>query len=150
MEPADHRQQVEDALREALAADKARTRVVPISLLGVLEMTRQRVRPSLRGTMYTPCPHCGGTGTVRSRESTGLDFIRILRAAVEQNGAGVIQVDMSRDTALYVANKYRKTLAEIESHSRVQIEIRVREELGPSEIRLYTTDESGKTTLFDA
>ena len=57
---------------------------------------------------------------------------------------------MSRDTALYVANKYRKTLAEIESQSRVQIEIRVREELGPSEIRLYTTDESGKTTLFDA
>jgi ribonuclease E len=150
MESAEHRQVVEDAVLVGLANDKARTRTMPISPLGVLEMTRQRVRPSLRGRLYSPCSHCSGSGVLRSLESTGLDFVRLLRAAVESVAdAKSIKAHFSSDTALYMANKYRLLLGAFESETGLDVEIVVGDNLGAADFRLYTVSSTGKNRLFD-
>ena len=76
MDNMDHRRRVERELKAHLARDKARLNVMQISPLGIVEMTRQRVRQSLRKTFFEPCSCCAGTGHVKSMESVGLEVLR--------------------------------------------------------------------------
>src|SRR6185312_4490839 len=78
MQSESHRRKVEDALRDALRRDRARTKILRISPFGLIEMTRQRIRPSLRRSVYEDCPCCRGTGLVKTAESMAIEVMRTL------------------------------------------------------------------------
>ncbi|MBV5324287.1 MAG: ribonuclease E/G, partial [Rhodospirillaceae bacterium] len=79
MENPKHQREVENRLRDALHHDRARVQTGKISRFGLLEMSRQRLQPSLGETSYTPCPRCHGTGHIRGTESSALHILRILQ-----------------------------------------------------------------------
>ncbi|MCK5472891.1 MAG: Rne/Rng family ribonuclease, partial [Planctomycetes bacterium] len=79
-----HRREVERAFRNATKTDRARSKILRISRFGIVEMTRQRMRPSLQSTTYLACPNCGGTGFIKSHESSAIEIIRLLNLSVSK------------------------------------------------------------------
>ncbi len=79
-----HRRGVEKALRDAVQRDRARTKILQISQFGLIEMTRQRIRPSLKRSVYQDCPHCRGTGQVKTCESMSIEVMRMLQLAAHR------------------------------------------------------------------
>jgi ribonuclease E len=122
MDYAEDRTKVEQRFEKAMKADRARATVLPISSLGVMEMTRQRIRQSLRTAVLSPCPNCGGTGMTKSFESIGLDFMRLLRRQFTQH-KGLYEARMHPKAASYVQNARRIDVAEMEREydSRVRV-----------------------------
>ncbi|MDR0362943.1 MAG: Rne/Rng family ribonuclease [Planctomycetota bacterium] len=113
MSDASDRRAVEDAFRQASRRDRARTTFLPISQLGIMEMTRQRVRQSVKKTLYQPCPCCDGTGIRKSLEVLGLELIRKIRALFGERN-GFLTVRLHPDAALALSNAKREAIAEIE------------------------------------
>jgi ribonuclease E len=114
MESKRHNAMVERRIKEALKNDRARIQVGHISHFGLLEMSRQRLRPSLAEASFIACPHCGGTGHVRSTENAA---IHVLRGIEEEGGkrrAAEIVVHVATAIALYLLNHKRERLQEIE------------------------------------
>ncbi len=89
-----HRKDVEQAFREAVRTDRARSKILRISRFGVVEMTRQRMRPSLQLSTYLACPHCAGAGYVKSHESLALEFIRLLNLAGSKDHLRRIELEV--------------------------------------------------------
>ena len=79
-----HRRGVERALRDAVKRDRARTKILRTSPFGLIEMTRQRIRPSLKRSVYRDCPCCRGTGVVKTAESMAIDVVRLLILATHR------------------------------------------------------------------
>src|ERR687896_737315 len=113
----EHRNQIaiERRLKEALKNDRARIQVGRISPFGLLEMSRQRLRPSLTETSTQPCPHCGGTGFIRSVESTALHVLRSIEEEGIRRRSAEIAVAVPTHVALYILNQKRDSLNQIES-----------------------------------
>lgn len=111
-----HRNQVkvERQLKEAMKIDRARIQMGRISPFGLLELSRQRLRPSLMETSTEPCPHCGGTGALRSIESAALSVIRAIEEEGLRGRSISITVHVATPIALYILNQKRNALAEIE------------------------------------
>lgn len=122
MESVQDRRAVEDAFRAAAKRDRARTTILPISQLGVMEMTRQRVRQSVKKTLYTPCPCCDGTGIRKNAEVLALEFLRKVRAFFDDH-AGNLVVRMHPEAALALANAKRAAIAAIEAEKKVTVTI---------------------------
>jgi ribonuclease E len=114
MRNAKHRKAVEKAFRAAVKTDRARSRVLGISRFGVVEMTRQRMRPSLQSSTYLACPHCGGMGFVKSHESLALEIIRLLNLSVSKEQIKRIELFVSPEVADYLQNVKRAALTQIE------------------------------------
>ncbi|MGD8499234.1 MAG: Rne/Rng family ribonuclease [Phycisphaerales bacterium] len=114
MRNAKHRKAVERAFRAAVKADRARSRILGISRFGVVEMTRQRMRPSLQSSTYLACPHCGGMGFVKSHESLALEIIRLLNLSVSKEQIKRIELFVSPEVADYLQNVKRAALTQIE------------------------------------
>lgn len=113
---------VEKKLKECLSKDRARVQVGRISNFGLLELSRQRLRPSLFETNYKPCPHCLGTGRVRTVESAALNVLRAVeREAIASKGKKEYIVKAHPDTAMYVLNQKRYILNEIEVNHNVSV-----------------------------
>ncbi len=106
---------VEKRMKDALKDDRARIQLGPISHFGLMEMSRQRLRPSLTETSFTPCPHCGGTGYVRSTETSALAVLRAIEEEGAKRRAAEIIVHVAGAIALYVLNHKRARIAEIEA-----------------------------------
>ena len=102
--------QVERRLKDALSTDRARVQVGRISSLGLLEMSRQRLRPSIHESSTVVCPHCNGTGFVRSTESSALQIARAIEQEALSGKHSVLSVYLSTDTALYLLNHKRDLL----------------------------------------
>lgn len=117
MRNANHRKTVEKAFRAAIKTDRARSRVLGISRFGVVEMTRQRMRPSLQSSTYLACPNCGGTGFVKSHESLALEIIRQLNLSASKEQIKRIELFVSPEVADYLQNIKRAALAQIEQLS---------------------------------
>jgi ribonuclease E len=131
--------QVERRMKEALKHDRARIQVGRISPFGLLEMSRQRLRPSLIETSSEPCPHCGGTGIRRSTESTALV---VLRAIDEEGGnrrAAELTVHVPTSVALYILNHKRDGLNELEAKHGMQVLLTNDDSLIPPDLRLERT-----------
>jgi ribonuclease E len=113
----EHRNQaaVERRLKEMLKSDRARIQVGRISPFGLLEMSRQRLRPSLAEASTQPCPHCGGTGHIRSTESTALYVLRSIEEEGMRRRAAEICVYVPTTVALYILNHKRDSLMQIEA-----------------------------------
>jgi ribonuclease E len=121
MEARKHNAMVERRLKDALKVDRARIQVGHISHFGLMEMSRQRLRPSLAETSFTPCPHCGGTGHVRSIESSAIHVLRAIEEEGAKGRAGAIRVHVAGAVALYLLNHKRERLAEIETRYAMRV-----------------------------
>src|SRR5262249_1855971 len=100
-----HRRGVEKALKDAIKRDRARTKVLRTSAFGLIEMTRQRIRPSLKRSVYQDCPHCLGTGQVKTCESMSIEVMRMLQLAAHKDNVARISVKVADDVAHYLQNK---------------------------------------------
>lgn len=121
MTPIRNQREVEDRLRKALAMDRARVQVGRISRFGLLEMSRQRLRPSLGESSRITCPRCMGQGTIRGIESLGLSVIRIIEEeALKENTAQVRSI-LPTEIAAYVLNEKRQAIIDIEKRQNVTV-----------------------------
>jgi ribonuclease E len=109
-----HRRDVERTFRMAVKTDRARSKILRISSFGVVEMTRQRMRPSLQSAIYLACPNCGGTGFVKSHESLALDVIRLLTLSAAKDQVKRIELFVPPEVAEYLHNEKRTAIAHIE------------------------------------
>ena len=112
-----HRRGVEKAFREAVKSDRARSKILRISRFGVVEMTRQRMRPSLQSATYLACPHCAGTGFVKSHESLAVEIIRLLNLSASKDQIKRVELFVSPEVADYLQNKKRAVIMHIEQLS---------------------------------
>jgi ribonuclease E len=118
-----HRKALENSFKEALRRDRARIKVARFSPFGIIELTRQRVRPSLKRTVHQSCPYCTGTGYIPSDETSCLVVVRTIRDNLSRPGA-VLVVTVRPEVAEAVLNQQRQTLAELEKLGRKTIFIR--------------------------
>lgn len=116
-----HRREVEKVFRNAVRTDRARTRILKISRFGVVEMTRQRMRPSLQSSTYLACPQCGGSGYIKSHESVAIEVIRLLNLAASKKQISKIEMLVSQQVADYLQNTRRNTISQIEQASEKKI-----------------------------
>ncbi|WP_308517640.1 ribonuclease E/G [Sphingomonas flavescens] len=123
MEQNSHVRKVEKAMKEALKNDRARIQVGRISSFGLMEMSRQRLRTGVLEASTKPCPHCEGTGLMRTAASAGLSALRIIEDEAARGRGERILLRAGREAAVYVLNKKRSELADIERRYGVTIEI---------------------------
>ncbi|MBT8047378.1 MAG: Rne/Rng family ribonuclease [Xanthomonadales bacterium] len=116
-----HQRSVEERLRHALQIDKARVQTGRISRFGLLEMSRQRLRPSLGESSQEPCPRCEGHGTIRSTESLALSILRLVEEESMKEYTGQVIVQAPTTVANFLLNEKRKALAEIEKRHALPI-----------------------------
>src|SRR6202022_4606223 len=118
-----HRRGVEKAMRDAMKRDRARTKILKISQFGIIEMTRQRIRPSLKRSVYQDCPHCLGTAQVKTCESMSIDVMRMLQLAAHREIIQRIQIRVAEDVAVYLLNKKRKEITRLEEAGEIQVHV---------------------------
>ena len=114
---------VEKAMKEALKNDRARIQVGRISSFGLMEMSRQRLRTGVLEASTRPCPHCEGTGFVRTASSSGLSALRLLEDEAARGRGSLLTLRCSQEAAFYVLNRKRADIAEIEDRYGVQVDI---------------------------
>lgn len=119
-----HRRGVERALRDAIRRDRARTKILRMSQFGLIEMTRQRIRPSIKRSIYEDCQHCLGQGVTKTPESMSIDVMRILALAANRNDIRRINITCSHNVANYLNNRKRQDLARLEKDGQMSIHIR--------------------------
>ena len=118
-----HRRGVEKAMREAVRRDRARTKVLRISAFGLIEMTRQRIRPSLKRSLFTDCPACRSMGYVKTVESMSLEVLRLLQLATCKDMVRHVLLRLPNGVAEYLLNRKRKELHRLEELGNMNIEI---------------------------
>ena len=116
-----HRKDVEKAFRAAVRTDRARSRILRISQFGVVEMTRQRMRPSLQSSTYLACPHCAGSGFVKSHESLAIEIIRLLNLSASKDEIKRVELFVSPEVADYLQNEKRAAITQIEQLSEKRV-----------------------------
>ncbi|PKO73324.1 MAG: ribonuclease E/G, partial [Betaproteobacteria bacterium HGW-Betaproteobacteria-17] len=121
MEEPKHQREVENRLRDALHHDRARVQTGKISRFGLLEMSRQRLQPSLGETSYTPCPRCHGTGHIRGAESSALHILRILQEEAMKENTGALHVQLPVDVATFLLNEKRIDIHTLETRLKVNV-----------------------------
>jgi ribonuclease E len=111
MESAKNQREVENRLRDALRHDRARVQIGKISRFGLLELSRQRLRPSLSEARTSPCPRCHGTGHIRDTESTALQILRILQEEAMKDNTAAVHAQVPVDVATFLLNEKRTEIA---------------------------------------
>ena len=138
-----HRNQVEKALRASMKQDRARVKIGKISKFGLLELSRQRLRPSIDfGSMQT-CTHCSGKGQVPSKESLGLSVLRKLKLDSLKEDLLQVTVQLPRPVATYLLNRKRKEISDLECKRGITITIIARDDLIPGQME-FTYDRKAK------
>ena len=128
--------------------DRSKTKILRTSPFGLVEMTRQRVRPGLKRSVYRECPCCKGGGAIKSVESMALEIIRLLTLAGQEPRAKQIVVGVAEEVAEYMNNKKRGQLAQIESESNVSVILKSVSNVWPEHIEIELFDELGKKVNF--
>ena len=123
MEQNSHVRKVEKAMKEALKNDRARIQVGRISSFGLMEMSRQRLRTGVLEASTKACPHCEGTGLMRTASSAGLSALRLIEEEAARGRGDRIVLRAGREAAIYILNKKRAELAEIEDRYGVTVEV---------------------------
>lgn len=132
------RRAVEKAFRDALKTDRARIKVARLSPFGVIEMTRQRVRPSLRHSIFLRCPNCRGAGYIATNETLELNLVRNLKLHLARRITGV-EVFLNQENLEYLLNEKRHQLADLERITGKPIKIKLEQELRNDEFRIVPT-----------
>lgn len=136
-----HRRELERKLHENFKKDRAKTKVLRMSQFGIVEITRQRMRPSLKRTIYCDCPHCKGSGLVKTPESMSLDVMRQLAVAASDQRVVRIELSVSSEVGFHLQNKKRSRLAAMEKMAGKQIIVRVDPMLALDEVRIELFDQ---------
>ena len=136
MEVSRNQHAVERRLKEAMRQDRARIQIGRISPFGLLELSRQRLRPSLLETSTQPCPHCGGTGHIRSTESTALHVLRAIEEEGVRRRSAEITITVPEAVGLYILNQKRATLQQIEMRCSMRVFIKTDTTLIPPQYKL--------------
>ncbi len=121
MGPSKHQRQVENRLREAMKEDRARVQIGRISRFGLLEMSRQRLRPSLGESAHQVCPRCDGQGHIRDVESLALSILRIIEEEALKENTGKVQAQLPVEVATFLLNEKRQPIAEIEQRHKIAV-----------------------------
>ncbi|MFD1578395.1 Rne/Rng family ribonuclease, partial [Ramlibacter ginsenosidimutans] len=121
MEESKNRREVENRLRDALRQDRARVQFGSISKFGLMEMSRQRLKPALSEGASIPCPRCGGHGHIRDTESSALQILRIIQEESMKDGTAAVQVQVPVEVASFLLNEKRPEIAKIELKQRVNV-----------------------------
>lgn len=121
MEENRNQNAVERRMKEAMRNDRARIQIGSISHFGLLEMSRQRLRLSFNESISNLCPHCEGTGRVRSIETAAMQMLRIIEEEAQKGKMDELHVTMHRDVALFILNHKRTSVAELEARYGLQI-----------------------------
>ncbi len=112
---------VEQRLKDALRYDRARVQMAKISRFGLMELSRQRLRPALAEGNHVTCPRCNGVGVIRDTESCALQILRILEEEAMKEGTGAVHAQVPVDVASFLLNEKRTDIAKIESRHRLPI-----------------------------
>jgi ribonuclease E len=143
-----HRRDVERALREAVKRDRARTKILRISAFGLIEMTRQRIRPSLKRSVYQDCPYCRGTAQVKTCESMSIDVMRMIQLAAHRENIQRIQVRVHEDVASYLLNRKRKDITQLEESGSMQVSINGDGRVSPELLEFVCFDNNNNEVKF--
>lgn len=138
-----HRRSIERALRNAVERDRARTKVLRISPFGLIEMTRQRIRPSLRRSVYEDCPCCSGVGSVKTAESLSIDVMRMLMTATAIDSVAKASIEVHEKVAAHLNNLKRREITQIEAERDVRVNIIARNDVAPEHLFVKCEDEIG-------
>ncbi len=139
-----HRRNVERALRDAMRRDRARTKILRTSPFGLIEMTRQRIRPSLKRSVYSDCPCCTGRGVVKTAESMAIEVVRMLMLASQQPRASRVTVRVNDEVASYLNNRKRKEITRLEDDSGIIVQILGSESHFPEHLELEVRDSDAR------
>ena len=121
MESQKHQRDVEDKLRDSMKLDRARVQLGKISRFGLMELSRQRLKPSLGESAHLPCPRCHGTGHIRSTESTALHILRIIQEEAMKDNSAQVVAQVPVDVATYLLNEKRFDIQSLESRLKVSV-----------------------------
>jgi ribonuclease E len=121
MESQRNQREVENRLREALKYDRARVQIGKISRFGLMELSRQRLQPSLEETAHINCPRCSGTGFIRGTESTALHVLRIMQEEAMKENTGAVHAQVPVDVASFLLNEKRGEIQKLEARLKVNI-----------------------------
>ena len=139
-----HRRGVERALRDAMKRDRARTKILRTSPFGLIEMTRQRIRPSLKRSVYGDCPCCSGRGVVKTAESMAIEVVRLLMLASQQPRIAKITGRCHDDGATYLNNKKRREIMKLEDDANMVVQILGSEGHYPEDLENECRDIEGR------
>jgi ribonuclease E len=143
-----HRRGVERALRDAVRRDRARTKILRTSPFGLIEMTRQRIRPSLKRSVFDNCPTCAGTGFVKTPESMAIEVIRAINLASQEDGVSRISVTVNDEVANYLNNKKRRELATLEDEASITVQVLSQKGAAPEHLAIQCLDGNGRELKF--
>ncbi len=140
---AKHRRDVEKVLHEAMKNDRAHSKTLRMSQFGIIEMTRQRLRPSLSSSVYEECPRCSGAGLVKSAQSVTLDAMRALKLVLNHDDVASVELRLSPPAAHHIQNTNRQWLAELEKSSGRTITILPDDACGQDEFQFHCQNARG-------
>lgn len=143
MEERSNNRAVERRMKEVLKSDRARIQVGRISSFGLMEMSRQRLRSNLLEVSMETCPHCSGTGIVRSTESAALMALRLLEEEGIRTRSSIVRVSVCPEVAVYLLNTKRRILTDLETQYSFEIEVLAQPSMGPSDIEITREASSG-------
>jgi ribonuclease E len=143
-----YRRGVEKALHDAMKRDRARTKVLRTSPFGLIEMTRQRIRPSLRKSIFRDCPTCDGTGIVKTAESMAIEVMRMLQLSATREDIAHLTVTVHDEVATWINNRKRREIAQFEDASHVQLHIVGQDAASPEHLAIEARDASGRGVRF--
>ena len=141
MKDRNHIREVEKVLREELKKDRAKTDTSHISKFGLLELSRQRLRPSLESRSYQTCDYCQGRGMIMSVESTAVSFMRRIWMGVSKGDINQVKGTLPMGVATYIQNRKRKELAELENRYGISVIVNGDPSLSPGDGRLDFVEE---------
>jgi ribonuclease E len=143
-----HRRDVERAMREAVKRDRARTKILKISAFGIIEMTRQRIRPSLKRSVYQDCPYCRSTGQVKTCESMSIDVMRMIQLAAHRENVQRIEIEVHQDVANYLQNRKRKEIGRLEEQGQIQVTVHGQQAVSPEFLQFVCYDNNNNEVKF--
>jgi ribonuclease E len=143
MRDEQHKRDVERTLREAVKRDRARTKILRMSPFCIVEMTRQRIRPSLKRSIFEDCPWCHGTGQVKTAESMSLEIMRLLQLAAHHGDIRRVHLRVAEAVAHYLLNRRRKDISSLEERKQMQILIHVVPNQPPHFLEIQCLDSQG-------
>ena len=139
-----HRRGVERALRDAMRRDRARTKILRTSPFGLIEMTRQRIRPSLKTSVYSDCPCCTGRGVVKTPESMAIEVVRLLMLSSQQPKIARVTVKVSEAVGAYLNNKKRREIMRLEDDAQMTVQILTSSSFFPEHLEVELRDVEGR------
>ncbi|MFN5495653.1 MAG: ribonuclease E/G, partial [bacterium] len=149
MRSAKHRRDIEERLKKNLSRDRAKTTVSQISEFGIVELTRQRMRPSIRKAHYIDCPHCAGHGEIRMPDSVAADAMRRVQLVLDMEKVSRIELVCSSKVAAVLLSTKRRAMVELEDLFSKKIGVRISEAIAVDRVDIYAYDDRDADVEFD-